>query len=222
MTNAEQIIDQTTNLVTATNITSGNLLDSGSNGLVNFTMSPSTDYEVTTNTPDGPGSCFHLCADDATSQILQLNEVLLPGSNSAVSFDSQIGFATSDETARVQVSTNNGADWQDIYTQAGCDVAGQGPECESNFTHHALSLGAFVGQTALMRFEFSFAAGGYSFPGVGQSGTAFGWCLENIAVTNVQQRIVSLVNTTNFTFVPPAAGDLSARGGAVYFWAIST
>jgi hypothetical protein len=200
LTNAQQLVNLVTNVVASTNISSGSLLDDGNNGLVNFTFTPSADYLVITNAPDGSDTnCFHLCDDNATTQILQLNETLLPSTNAQLSFGSDLGYSTSDESAHVQVSTNAGAAWQDLYEQTGCD-----DQCETSFTPHTISLGSFAGQPTLLRFEYAFNGGSY-YPG--QSAPYVGWCLENIAVTNTQQIATTPINTTNFTFIPTQPGN---------------
>ncbi len=212
ITNSSQIINERTNLVASTNIISGNLDDDANNGLANFTFSPATDYSIITNAPDGSGNnCFHLCDDNATSQILQLNETLIPQTNTTVFFDSDLGISTSDESARVQVSTNGGADWSDLYVQVGCNTGGQ---CESSFTTRSVSLSAFAGQPTWLRFDYQFLGGSY-YPN--QSANYIGWCLENIIVTNSQQLAITLINTTNFTFIPPQPGNYFLQAVPVIF-----
>ena len=109
--------------------------------------------------------------------MLQLNELLLPGTNSAVSFASQLGVATNNETARVQASTNSGASWNDLFVEAGTGSP------EGSFTPHTLSLAAYAGQLTLLRFNFAFTGGSF-YP---QSDNFVGWNIEDIVLTNVQQ-----------------------------------
>src|ERR1035438_2160131 len=100
LTNTQALINQVTNTSSVTNIVSGNLTDSAAGGLVNFTVTPPPYYYVITNPPVGSEPfCFHLTHLDPASQLMQLNEVLLPSANSTVSFASQLAAATSDETA---------------------------------------------------------------------------------------------------------------------------
>jgi hypothetical protein len=136
-----------------------------------------------------------------------LNEVLLPAANSTVSFASQLGYATSDETARVQASTNNGATWDDLFVEAGTGSP------ESSFTPHTLSLSPYAGQLTLLRFNYAFTGGSY-YP---QSDNYVGWNIEDILVTNVQQQVVSIMDTTNFTFAPTQAGAFILQAQLVIF-----
>jgi hypothetical protein len=209
ITNTQALINQVTNNSSVTNIVSGNLADSATNALVNFTISPPPYYYVITNPPVGSESaCFHLTHLDPASQLLQLNEVLLPSANSAVSFASQLAYATSDETARVQASTNNGATWDDLFVEAGSNSSG-----ESSFTPHTLSLSPYAGQLTLLRFNYAFTGGSF-YP---QSDNYIGWNIEDVVVTNVQQQVVSIMDTTNFTFAPTQAGTFILQAQPVIF-----
>ncbi|HXR04889.1 MAG TPA: hypothetical protein VN836_09305, partial [Verrucomicrobiae bacterium] len=99
--------------------TNGNLTDNANNGLVNFTITPPPIYAVNVLAPDGSGNCFHLCHTNPVSQLLQLNEVLFPATNTTFSFKSLLGYATSYEVAYAQVSTDGGANWQNLFVEAG-------------------------------------------------------------------------------------------------------
>jgi len=210
LTNSQLMLNLATNTPAATSIPSGDLFDDASNGLTNFTILPaSIYYAAATNAPDGSGPCFHLCHFDPTSQFLQLNELLLPAANSTVGFDSLLGYATSDETARVQVSTNNGAAWTDLFVEAGPTNG----SAQSSFTPESLSLSNYAGQLTLLRFNFAFTGGNYF------TGTAnyVGWDIENIVITNVRQRVITVLDTTNFTFTPAAVGTYLIQARPVIF-----
>ena len=208
VTNTQALINQVTNNSSVTNIVSGNISDTANNGLANFTLSPPPYYYVITNPPVGPESaCFHLTHLDPASQLLRVNELLLPATNSTVSFASQLGYATSDETARVQASTNNGATWDDIFVQAGTGSP------DSSFTPQSLSLAQYAGQLTLLRFNYAFTGGGY-FP---KSDNNVGWNIEDIVITNVQQQVISINNSTNFTFTPAQTGSYLLQAQPVIF-----
>ena len=188
--------------------TNGNLVDLATNGLANFTISPTPVYPVTTNPPVGSGKCFHLCHTNPVPQLLQLAELLYPSNSTTLSFSSLLGYATSDEVARVQVSTDEGATWQDIYTEAGSNGEG-----ETSFTQHTLSLANYTGTRTLVRFDYDFLSGGYFY----EISPDVGWCLEDIVVTNSQQLVNQATNSTSstdFVFTPTQTGNflLQARG----------
>ncbi len=189
-------------------MSNGNLVDNAANGLTNFTISPAPIYSIITTPPVGSGNCFHLAHANPVPQLLQLTELLFPSNSTTVSFKSLLGYATSDQVARVQVSTDGGSTWQDIYTQPGSNGAG-----ESVFTQHTLSLAAYAGKGALLRFDYDYSTGSY-FP---QTDNYVGWSLENIVVTNCQQLVGQATNSTsstNFVFTPAQAGNylLQVRG----------
>ena len=208
LTNTQALIDQTTNTSSVTNIVSGNLTDSANNGLANFTLTPPPYYYPVTNPPVGTEPhCFHLTHLDAASQLLQLNELLLPSVNSTLSFASQMGYATSYETGRVQVSTNGGASWDDLFAQSGSGSP------EAAFTPHALSLAAYAGKLTTVRFNFDFPGGGY----YAQSDNYIGWNLEDISLANVQQQAVTVLDTTNFAFTPAQPGTYLLQAQPVIF-----
>ncbi|MGA3284827.1 MAG: hypothetical protein ABSD57_10270 [Verrucomicrobiota bacterium] len=180
--------------------TNGNLTDIATNGLANFTITPTPIYSVITNPPVGSGNCFHLCHTNPVSQFLQLNESLLPATNTVFSFKSLLGFSTTNETAYVQISSDGGANWQDLFVEIGSNGSG-----ESTFTSHSYSLSNYAGQLTLLRFNYAFTSGSYYT----ENDPRVGWCLENIVVTNVLQAINLATNTTastNFTFTPTLIG----------------
>lgn len=189
-------------------MTNGNLVDLAANGLTNFTFSPAPPYPATTNPLVGVGKCFHLTHDQPVPQLLELNELLYPSNSTLLSFKSLLGYATSDEVARVQVSSDGGSTWMDIYTQAGTNGSG-----ETAFTQHNLSLTNNAGTRTLVRFDYDFSSGNY----YSDISPYVGWCLENIMVTNCQQLVSQVTNSTsstNFVFTPPQTGNylLLARG----------
>ena len=104
----------------------GNFSDNALNGLANFTISPAPVYPVITNPPVGSGKCFHLTHASPVPQLLQFTEILFPAASTSLAFKSHLGYATTNEVARVQVSTNGSA-WTDIYTETGPEVPARRP-----------------------------------------------------------------------------------------------
>ena len=209
LTNVQALTNESTNYSSSTNIVSGDLDDSALYGLTNFTMTPPPYYYVTTNPPVGSEPfCFHLTHLDSTSQFLQLNETLLPTASSSVSFSSQLGYATSDETARVQVSTNDGATWDDLFVEAGSNGSG-----ETSFTPHTLSLAGYAGELTLLRFNYAYTGGGY-YP---MSDNFVGWNIEDVLITNTEQQSVTIFDTTNFTFAPAQTGTYVMQAQPVIY-----
>jgi len=187
--------------------TNGNLADNALNGLVNFTISPTPIYPIITNPVTGPGLCFHLTHTNPAPQLLQFKETLYPSNTTMVSFESLLGYATPDEVARVQVSTDGGTTWQDIYTQAGDNSS------ESSFTPHSLSLASYAGENTQLRFNYDYIGGSHYI----NTDNDIGWSIENVILTNTLQLVNQATNatsSTNFVFTPTQAGNyvLQARG----------
>lgn len=190
----------------------GNIFDGAESGLGNFTFSPMPIYPIITNTPVASGTnYFHLAHPNPVPQLLQLNRTFFPASNSVVSFQSKLGWATTDQVARVQVSLTGGTTWQDIYAQAGTGTSG-----DASFTARTLSLSNYAAQSILLRFNYDFSSGNY-FP---QSDPGVGWALDNILVTNISQLVsftTNLTASTNFTFTPTVATNYNLQASAIIF-----
>ena len=194
--------------------TNGNLTDNANKGLTNFMIAPPPIYAVYALAPDGSGSCFHLCHTNPVTQNLQCNRVFLPATNATFSFKSLLGYATSYEVAYVQASADGGTTWQNLFMEAGSGGSG-----ESTFTAHSYSLSNYAGQLTLLRFSYTLPTSG-SYNYYNQTNTNVGWCLENIVVTNVQQIVGMVTNSTastNFVFTPTQAGNYLLAAAPVLF-----
>ena len=151
-------------------------------------------------------------------EFLQLPGTYLAEANSAITFQSRLGIATAIETARVQVSTDGGISWVDLFRQSGTSATANGfpLATETSFVTRTLSLAAFARRTISLRLAFS----------IEQSGTAFvpdatndvGWFIDNLALTNVHHLTASAAKSVKsgnaFTYTAPSGGAvyLQARG----------
>ena len=189
-----------------------NLVDGAENGLVNFTATTGSGYSVFSSTEKASGNySFHLVQPQPADQILTLNYTLLAQSNSAVQFSSMLGYATSSQVAEVQVSTNSGASWQNVFSEPGGVL-------ESSFSTKQISLAGFAGDVVQIRFDYSYQGGGSYYA---QTGDPFGWYLDNITFTNLQsltnQIVTSVPSGTNFVFTPAQAGNYLLEARAVTY-----
>jgi uncharacterized protein YkwD len=196
--------------------TNGNLFDGAEGGLVNFTATTTPGYSVITNVVVAAGSfSFYLAMPAPADQILQLNELLLPATNTTVTFKSRLGYATTNQIAKVQASADNGTTWRDLYSQIGSGGSG-----ETLFATHSLSLSNYAGRPVLLRFNYHFSSSGDGrFYGVSTNPPA-GWFLDNLAVTNTSQLINLVTNaaaSTNFTFIPTQATNYNLQARALIF-----
>jgi len=178
-------------------------VDGAENGLTNFIVQASTnDYSVRDSAVRFSGTySFHLAHPQPVSQILTLNRLLLAATNSSLSFRSELGYAADIQTARVQVSLDGGANWQDIYAQPGSNGAG-----ESSFTLRTVSLASYAGRTLRLRLNYDLGFGSY-FP---QSDPGVGWYLDDWTLSNCQEilssSIVAAGANRTFAFSPANTG----------------
>ena len=184
--------------------------DGAENGLTNFVVSTTPGYAVRQTGVKASGSYAFVLAHPTppSDQTLLLNRVLLPATNTAVIFKSRLGYATSSQVAMVQVSTDEGRTWVSLYSQPGTNGAN-----ETVFNTRSISLAAFAGRIASLRFNYHYEIPG-SYYGTTNAGT--GWYLDDVVVTNTLEVVGSVTEhaaTTNFLFKPSQSDAfiLSAR-----------
>lgn len=186
--------------------TNGNLVDNALNGTTNFLVSPAPVYPIITN------SCLHLCHTNPVGQYLQFKPLYFPATNTTLSFKSMLGYASSNEVARVQIATSGSTNWVNLYAQAGTGGAG-----ETSYTLHSLSLSNYAGQFVTLQFAYEITNFNNQFTYFNQIYPYVGWCLENIVLTNNQKLLnlaTNVTSSTNFTFIPPQTNSyiLAAQG----------
>lgn len=177
------------------------------NGTNDVTIVSSPLYSVLASDVHASGSySYHFCHTNPAPQSLTLNADLLLNSNSQVTFAKRLGWATSNQVARVQISTDSGSTWQDLWSQPGTGSSG-----DPAFVRITNSLAAYAGMTAQIRFIYDYNGGAY-FP---QSSTGIGLYLDDIAVANAGQIESPVVNDvpegTAFIFSPSNAGNYQLR-----------
>ena len=152
---------------------------------------------------------YQLCQDQFLSQDLLLNATFLPSSISYLSFKSRLGYMTSDQVARVQVSTDDGESWITLFSRPGTQSD------SGSFTGQNVDLSAYAGRLIHLRFQLYFPGSGSAFT---QTGGTFGWLIDDIAPVNIQEVKSSTVKavtagTASFT-APTAAASmaLAVRG----------
>ena len=180
-----------------------NTIEGAENGFTNVTVTSSAGYSVLTNDIKASGSfSFHLAHSAPTSQFIVLNPMLRPRTNSQLAFAKRLGWATTDQVARAQISTNGGAVWQDLWSQPG--TGGSGDLAFSRITN---SLTAYAGLTVQIRFVYEFVSGSF----FNQSSGGVGLYLDDISVSNADQQGAQITNNvlsgTSFAFYPTNAAN---------------
>ncbi len=184
-------------------------------GLQGVVASTSPGYNpVDTSEAASGGASYHLAMPDFMTQMLTLpGEYAVQQGSANLTFASSLGFATAGQTAHVQISTNDGTSWSDVYTQAGS--GGQG---ENGFNTRSVDLSPFAGLVAMFRFTYTYATGQQAFT---QTSGGVGWNIDNITLSGVELATVgspSAVHTgSTFTFTPASTASVGLQAEAVLF-----
>ena len=144
-------------------------------------------------------AAFHLAHSmPSRPQSLTLKSILVPSWRSKLTFQSRLAAASTGQVARVQVSVDDGASWQDVYTQLG-----DGSQGEVDFSERTVSLDEFSGRAIRIRFEYGFPFGTFSY--VAGADDHVGWYIDDIGIVAAQELSVhEVVNEAapEFRFSP--------------------
>lgn len=182
-------------------------VEGAENGLANVTVVQSAGYSVLISDLVYSGNyAFHLCQPDAGDQFLTLNPIIIPGASSQLTFYKRLGYATSNQVAHAQISTNSGSSWQDVWSEAGSGGGG-----DASYSQVAISLAAYAGTPIQVRFAYDFTSGNY-YP---ETDSDVGLCLDNVAVSDADQAENPVTNNIPsgdlFAFFPTNTGDYQLR-----------
>ncbi len=181
-------------------------------GLDGLVVTSTSGYDVVQSDIAASGRSAYRLAhlNPRSDQILLLPGPYLASATSAVNFQSRLGITTPIQTARVQVSTDDGVSWLDIYSQAGTSLVDPPSSTESAFTPRSISLAAFAGRTVSVRFLFSVTPTGIAF-GPGPNNNV-GWYLDDISLANVNSVTASAATRVavgnTFSFSPTLVGPV--------------
>jgi hypothetical protein len=182
-------------------------------GLSNVLANTSAGYNVIVSSPKASGSfAFHLAHPEPEDQSLTLNRLFRLRSGSQLSFSTRLGWATSSQTARAQITVDEGKNWTDVWSKTGTDGSG-----DSVFTRQTISLNSFVGKEVMVRFVYDFLDGSF----FNDTTSGVGFYLDDIALSNadqlIQPAVADILSGTTFNFTPSATGDYALRvRGKVY------
>jgi hypothetical protein len=170
--------------------------ENGSNYVV---IVSSSGYSVLASDIKHSGSySFHLAQPDGANQYITLDPVLAPTASSVLSFYKQLGWATTNQAAQAQITTDGGATWQTVWSDTGTGTSG-----DSSFVHETVSLAAYAGQVIQVRFAYVLLLmGNYYY----QTSSGVGLYLDDISVSNASQLsnpvISNVASGTAFTLTP--------------------
>lgn len=173
---------------------------------VTLDVSPGYGPQITDRVASGIYA-FHLAhPTPPRPQILQLNPVFWVRTNSQLRFASRLGWATTNQVARVQVSRDEGRTWSNLWSRGG--TGGSGDVAWQTVT---LALGTLAGQMVQIRFVYDYLGGTYYY----QTTSDVGWLLDNIEVSAADRIGASALHDGGpegrFVFRPPATGAYLMR-----------
>ncbi len=171
----------------------------------NFTITQLGDYNfIQSATVASGSSAFHFNHNVGISdEILTIDRNIIPSASSQLQFQSRLAFATTDETARVDISTDGGNSWTEIFSQTG-----NNGQTDTDFVQKTVNLGEFDGQVINIRFVFAYP-GGNRFLG---TDTSIGWVVDDISITNsslIGDSLLTDITSASFDFTPPFDGDFA-------------
>ena len=183
-----------------------NTIEGAETGTNNFTVFTTGTYApVQSGIKASGGYAFRFAHPSPVDQVLTLNWILRPGTSSQIAWASRLSWATSNQTARVQVTTNAGVSWNNLWSLSGNSSAQQ-----TSFVRYTNSLAAYAGQEIQLRFIYDHTGGNY----FNQTSSGIGWHFDDISLNNCEQLVQTVVYSTAstaFNFVPTTATNYSLR-----------
>lgn len=181
------------------------------NGLAGLTATTSPGYSVIDSTIKATGqNAFRFAHPKSETsnappedQFLLLTRSFRAGPAGQLTFARRLSWASPQQVARAQITIDAGLTWQDLWSQAGTDDAG-----DTQFSTQAVSLAPFAGMQFSLRFVYDHIGGGF-FP---QTDPGVGFYLDDIALTGVDELSGDLLSDlpaeTQFSLVPVEPGAL--------------
>jgi uncharacterized protein YkwD len=145
-------------------------------GLAEVLDSTAAAYSLIQSDIAAQGSnAFHLAHPAPSPNWFTLDVDILVQTDTKLFFQSRLGYATSGQTARVQLSTDGGSTWPaNLYSQGGDGTSGEGV-----FVLREIDLGStYDGQLIRLRFHYDFISGSYYF----QTDSEVGWLIDDIQI----------------------------------------
>lgn len=179
-------------------------------GLTKVTAIVSPGYDVADGAIKASGAfSFHLAQPEEDDQILTLERSFQAGANSELRFRSRLGWASTSQVARAQISTDGWQTWRDVWTQAG--TGGMG---ERSFAARSISLRDFAGEEIQVRFLYGLIHRRY----FNQTDPGVGFYVDDILVANADELVDPVTGTAgadrSFTVQPTQPGEFALRARA--------
>jgi len=185
------------------------------NGTVDVTPSVSSGYDFIISDIKKSGfHAFRLVHPVPEDQSFALNGEFRPGSNASIRFASRLGWATPTQVARLQISLDDGATWETIWSKKGTNTSGEG-----TFHYISVPLSQFADQPVSIRFVYDYMNGTYFY----QTDSGVGWYVDDISFIDTEELDIvksGQTSTTRFIVVLPSIDDflLHARAQLPSHW----
>lgn len=121
----------------------------GSRGLEDFTADLGGTPAPLVDRPGG-GKAYHLTqTNGVTPNWMQAKGTYRPKATGSLRWLSRLGWASSNQVARVQLTADGGTTWTNLWSKTGTGTAGDG-----TYTQQSASLSPFAGRTVQFRFWY--------------------------------------------------------------------
>jgi hypothetical protein len=186
-------------------------VEGAESGTSTVTINQVGAYNVFETTTKKSGNySFHLATPTGEPQSITLNKQFLVSAGTTLRFQSRLGSVTPVSDAIVQISTDEGVTWQEVYRQAGGGSPG-----ETTFNSRSANLSPFAGQ--VIKIRFLFLPGTSYYP---QTTSTVGWFIDDIVIDGGSQisneQLSGELTSPAFTFQPATEANyvLQARARA--------
>lgn len=155
---------------------------------------------------------FHFTNTQFAPQAVTLKRTVLAGAATELRFKSRLGYATENQVARVQVSTDEGGSWHTLASEAGTGAPAAG------FALRSIPLAAYAARTLLVRFLFAYEGYGSAYTTAEEN---VGWYLDDISFTNAEELTTPAPTAagaaTAHDFTPPSEGKFAVQARGQFF-----
>ena len=177
----------------------------GSNGL-NDVIADLTGTPVPLVSRPGGGQAYHLThANGYDEEYLELKAVVRPKANGSLHFLTRLSYASEDQMARLEVTSDDGVNWTTLWSQSGTGGAG-----DTGYVLRTVSLAPYAGKSLRVRFRYGFTAC-TTCQWFAQTDDGIGFHVDSIEflATELMQpgTPIEIAPGSPFTFTPPNLGS---------------
>ena len=176
----------------------------GGENLLRGTTNSAGGYALISKTVKFSGSAAYRFAQPKLNrdETFTYTAEFLPGRAASISFRSRLGWASKTQFAKIQVSSNGGATWSDVYSQAGSGSAG-----ETGFQMRTISLASYSGTPIRLRLKYTMTTGTTAYY---QTDDRTGWFVDDVLFYDVGELSAPVIKSASlggsFVFTPTTAG----------------